>query len=243
MPGSMAMHQPNYVPWLGYFHKLASCDTFVHLDAVQYPRGQSFGARNRIKTPNGVSWLTIPVSRPPGREGKVTYAEVAFADAGWPAKHLKTVEMGYRRAPYFDEVFALYEAGLGSGPSLLDVNLALIESIADYIGITSRRLRLSELLGEFGQRNELVIDICRALGADVYVSGTGGGREYGDPDLLAEHGIELRFDEYTPPAYPQLWESFEPSLSILDALFNCGADGCRALLGDAPSLTAAASQP
>jgi len=236
MPGSMAMHQPNYVPWLGYFHKLASCDTFVHLDVVQYPRGQSFGARNRIKTPSGVTWLTIPVSRPPGREGKVTYAEVGFADAGWPAKHLKTIEMSYRRAPFFDEVLALYEAGLSAGSSLLDVNLALIESFAGYIGITSRRVRLSELLDDFGQRNELVIDICRAIDADVYVSGTGGGTEYCDADLLARHGIELRFDEYAPPEYPQLWESFEPSLSILDALFNRGAGGVRDLLGDAPNI-------
>lgn len=240
---SMAMHQPNYVPWLGYFHKLASCDVFVHLDVVQYPRGQSFGARNRIKTPNGVAWLTIPVSRPSGREGKVTYAEVGFADAGWQAKHLKTVEMSYRRAPFFDAVFALYEAGLGAGPSLLDVNLALIKSFAGYIGITSRQARLSDLLEEFGQRNELVIDICRALEADVYVSGTGGGKEYGDPDLLAQHGIELRFDEYSPPEYAQLWDSFEPSLSILDALFNCGAEGCRSLLGDAPNITDTPSQP
>ncbi len=64
MAKTMAMHQPNYVPWLGYFHKLARCDMFVHLDTVQFPRGQSFGARNRIKTPNGVAWLTVPVARP-----------------------------------------------------------------------------------------------------------------------------------------------------------------------------------
>ena len=106
MAKTMAMHQPNYVPWLGYFHKLARCDVFVYLDAVQFPRGQSFGARNRIKTPNGVAWLTIPVARPHGRDGKVTYAEVGFADEGWREKHLKTVEMSYRKAPHFDQVFA-----------------------------------------------------------------------------------------------------------------------------------------
>lgn len=243
MPLTMAMHQPNYVPWLGYFHKLASCDVFVHLDNVQFLRGRSFGARNRIKTPNGVTWLTIPVSRPHGREGKVTYAEVGFADPAWRDTHLRTVEMSYRRAPFFDEVFPLYEAGLGAGSSLLDVNLALIESVARYLGITSRQARLSELLDEFGQRNELVIDLCRAIGADVYLSGTGGGREYGDPDLLLRHGIELLFDEYAPPEYPQLWGAFEPSLSVLDALFNCGAEGCRRLLGDVRNLTPPSLQP
>ena len=90
MGGTMAMHQPNYVPWLGYFHKLASADWFVHLDAVQFPRGQSFAARNRIKTPNGAAWLTVPVSRPHGRDGRVAYDEIGFADAGWRDKHLKT---------------------------------------------------------------------------------------------------------------------------------------------------------
>jgi hypothetical protein len=236
------MHQPNYVPWLGYFHKMASCDLFVHLDAVQFPRGQSFGARNRIKTPSGVSWLTVPVSRPPGREGKVPYAEVGFADPGWAEKHLRTIGMSYRRAPFFDEVLPLYEAGL-AGASLLEVNLALIEAFACYLGITSKCLRLSELLPSFGQESQLIVDVCRALGADVYVSGAGGGREYGDPELLARHGIELRFDSFAPPEYPQLWGPFEPGLSILDVLFNCGAEGCRELLGDVPSIATPASRP
>ena len=236
MGGSMAMHQPNYVPWLGYFHKLASCDWFVHLDAVQFPRGQSFGARNRIKTPNGVAWLTIPVSRPHGRDGKVVYSEIAFADSGWADKHLKTVEMGYRRAPHFDEVFGLFAAGVRAGPTLVDVKLALIESFAAYIGITSKRLRLSEILTDFGQKNELISEICGAIGADAYLSGTGGGQDYTDAGELARHGVELRFDDFSPPEYPQLWGTFEPNLSVLDVLFNCGAEGCRELLGDAPSL-------
>jgi WbqC-like protein family len=236
MGGTMAMHQPNYVPWLGYFHKMASCDWFVHLDTVQYPRGQSFGARNRIKTPNGVAWLTIPVSRPHGREGKVTYREISFAEPGWADKHLKTVEASYRRAPYFDDVFGLFAAGLGAGQTLVDVNLLLIESFADYIGISSKRARLSELLSEFGQKNELIAEICRALGADAYLSGMGGGQDYTEADELAHMGVELHFDHFLPPDYPQLWGSFEPMLSIVDVLFNCGADGCRDLLGDAPSL-------
>jgi WbqC-like protein family len=233
MAGTMAMHQPNYVPWLGYFHKLASCDWFVHLDAVQFPRGQSFAARNRIKTPSGVAWLTVPVSRPHGRDGRVAYSEVGFADTGWRDKHLKTVEMSYRRAPFFDEVFALYEAGLRVGDSLVEVNLALIGAFADHIGITSKQERLSALLPEFGQKNALIAEISASVGATAYLSGTGGGREYADPELLAASGVELRFDEFEPAEYPQLWGAFEPRLSILDALFNCGAEGCRTLLGDA----------
>lgn len=235
MAKTMAMHQPNYIPWLGYFHKLARCDVFVYLDTVQFPRGQSFGARNRIKTPNGVAWLTIPVARPHGRDGKVTYAEVGFADEGWREKHLKTVEMSYRRAPHFDEVFALYRDGLHAGDTLLDVNLALIESMASLLGLTTTRVRLSELLDEFGQKNTLIAELCVAVGADTYLSGSGGGREYADADELTARGIELAFDEYEPPEHAQLWDGpFESGLSVLDPLFNCGADGCRALLEGTP---------
>ena len=139
-------------------------------------------------------------------------------------------------------MFPIYERGLGDRDSLVDVNLALIGAIADYLGITSRQERLSGLLPEFGQKNELIAELCKALGTTIYVSGAGGGREYADAELLAEQGIELRFDEFTPPEYPQLWGAFEPSLSILDALFNCGAEGCRALLGNAPSLARSESQ-
>ncbi len=236
MAGVMAMHQPNYVPWLGYFHKLASCDTFVHLDTVQFPRGQSFAARNRIKTPNGAAWLTIPVSKPHGRDGKVVYSEVTFADARWADTHLKTLAMSYGRAPYYDEVVELYAAGISAGTTLVDVNLALIASFTDYLGIRSTQSRLSELLSDFGQKNELIAEICAAVGATAYLSGMGGGQDYTDADVLAANGVELRFDDYSPPEYPQLWGAFEPKLSILDALFNCGADGCRELLGNAPSL-------
>ena len=146
-----AVHQPNYVPWLGYFHKLAAADVFVYLDAVQFPRGQSFAARNRIKTPNGVAWLTVPVSVPKGREGKATYREVELVEPRWRDKHVKTVEQSYGRAPYFDDVFELYRTGLEAGGSFLDVNLALLEGFADYLGIDTRRVVVAELLPEFGQ--------------------------------------------------------------------------------------------
>jgi hypothetical protein len=221
----VAIHQPNYIPWPGYFHKLANCDVFVYLDAVQYPRGQSFAARNRIKTPNGVVFRTIPVSVPKGQEGKASYLEVEFAEERWRDKHLKTVEQSYKRAPHFEEVFELYRGGLERGQTLVDLNVGLIEAVAGYLGIETRRARLSETLESFGEKTELIVDVCRAVGADAYLSGSGGGREYTDEELLNEHGIELRYDEYEYPEHPQLWDGFEPNLSVLDLLFNCGRAG------------------
>jgi WbqC-like protein family len=222
---TVAVHQPNYIPWPGYFHKMASSDIFVYLDTVQYPRGQSFAARNRVKTPNGVVLLTIPVRVPPGREGKASYVEIEFATDQWRKKHLKTVEQSYRRAPHFDETYALYRAELERHETLVELNIALIETFSSYLGITTRRLRLSELLPSFGDKAQLIVDVCRAVEANVYLSGTGGGRDYNDETLLSRHGIELRYDSYEAQPYPQLWGPFESRLSVLDVLFNCGPAG------------------
>lgn len=219
---TIAIHQPNYIPWPGYFHKLAACDVFVLLDAVQYPRGQSFAARNRIKTPSGPTYLTIPVSVPKGHEGKATYLEVDYADPRWKEKHLRTVEGSYRRAPHFEEVYALYARQLEPERSFVDLNIGLIDAVAEYLRIETRRIRLSELLPSFGTKTDLILDVCGALDASTYLSGTGGGREYNDEELLAAHGIQLRYDEYEPPVYTQLWGDFEPRLSVLDLVFNCG---------------------
>jgi WbqC-like protein len=229
---TVAIHQPNYVPWPGYFHKLAAADVFVYLDAVQYPRGRSFAARNRIKTPNGVTYLTVPVSVPKGGEGKASYLEVAFADEKWRKKHLATVEQSYGKARHFGDVFPLYEREVEAGETLVGLNIGLIEAFASYLGIETRRVRLSELLPDFGQKTDLIVDVCRALGADAYLSGSGGGREYTDEAVLREHGLDLRFDEFEYPRYEQLWGDFEPNLSVLDVLFNCGPESRALILGD-----------
>jgi WbqC-like protein family len=226
---TVAVHQPNYLPWLGYFHKLAASDVFVYLDVVQFPRGQSFGARNRVKTPNGVAFLTVPTSVPKGRKGKATYREVDFAEERWRDKHLKTVQMSYAKAPFFDEVFDLYGSALEAGSTLVEVNVGLVDAFADYLGIETKRTLLSELLPEFGQKTELIAEVCRAVGADVYLSGSGGGQDYTDEERLAQDGVELRFDTFEPRPYPQLWGDFEPGLSALDALMNCGREA-RSLL-------------
>lgn len=227
----VAVHQPNYIPWPGYFHKMAGSDVFVYLDTVQYPRGQSFAARNRVKTPNGVVLLTIPVRVPPGREGKASYLEIEFANDQWRKKHLRTIEQSYRRAPHFDEAFALYRAELERHETPVELNIGLIEAFSSYLGITTRRLRLSELLPSFGSKAQLIVDVCRAVEADVYLSGTGGGRDYNDEELLSRHGIELQYDVYEPEPYAQLWGPFESRLSIIDVLFNCGPGGRHLVAG------------
>ncbi len=226
----MAMHQANYIPWLGYFYKMAKCDVFVYLDVVQYPRGRSFAARNKIKTPNGSAFLTVPVSLPKGREGKALYTEVQFANDQWKEKHKKTLQFNYKKAPFFDEIFSLYARQVDRSRNLLELNLNLIEAVTDYLNIRTKRVRLSEILKQFGQKTDLIIDICKALDADGYLSGTGGGKEYNDEAKLAQNGIMLMYSDFKHPEYRQLYGPFEKYLSILDLLFNEGPHSREILL-------------
>jgi len=218
----VSIHQPNYIPWLGYFYKIANSDIFVYLDIVQYPRGQSFAARNKIKTPNGSTYLTIPVSIPGGKKGKALYIEVIFADESWKGRHLKTVELNYKKAPYFKEIFEIYSSQLDRSHSLTELNINLIEAFCHYLEIPTKRIRLSDILTDFGQKTDLIVDICIKTDSTIYLSGDGSGREYNDEKLLNQNGIELTYADFNSPVYSQLWGEFKSNLSIIDLLFNCG---------------------
>jgi hypothetical protein len=226
----MAMHQPNYIPWLGYFYKMAQADVFVYLDAVQYPRGKSVSARNEIKTPQGKALLTVPLSIPGNRDGKAMYTEIGFAGDKWRQKHVRSLEMNYRKAPYFDDIHPMLLSHITKATTLLELNLGIIEDFADYLGIATNRVRMSSLGDGLGNKSELIVNLCRATGAKVYLSGSGGGREYNDEAQLAEAGIELEYSAFTHPEYRQLWGAFERGLSALDALYNLGRDA-RSLIG------------
>jgi hypothetical protein len=227
----MAMHQANYIPWIGYFYKMAKCDIFVYLDVVQYPRGKSFSARNKIKTANGETFLSIPVSIPKGDQNKAIYSKIHLADRKWIKKHLKTLELNYKKAPYFNEVFDLILGQIYNYENLLELNISLIETFADYLAINSTRVRLSKLLDNFGQKTELIIDICEKLKTPIYLSGTGGGKTYNDETMLNKKGIELLYSDFQHPQYRQLWGTFVPNLSIIDLLFNEGHKSRDILLG------------
>lgn len=226
-----AAHQPNYVPWLGYFYKMAWCDVFVYLDTCQYPTG-GFANRNRIKGSSGPIWLTIPISRPSLNS---TYADAKFADPRWKTKHLKTLDANYKQSPHFEEIFELYRAELGRHEEFVALNIGLIETFAEYLGIRCKRVRLSDLGGRFGRRTRMLADIGKALGADTYLSGSGGAREYQDEKLFRENRIMLKYSDFVHPVYPQLWGPFIQKLSILDLLFNCGQNSTRILKVDASS--------
>jgi len=195
----------------------------VYLDSVQYPRGQSFGARNLINTPNGELYLTIPVSIEKGKEGKVTYRDVSYSDPKWRVKHLRTLEANYKKAPFYAEVYPLMQSVLEQDLPFAKNNIAIIENICNYLEISTQRIRLSDMLPNFGNKTDLIIDIGTKINANTYLCGDGGGTEYTDETMLHQHNINLEFTHFRHPVYKQLWSrEFISHLSILDLLFNMG---------------------
>jgi len=223
----VAILQSNYIPWKGYFDLIGSVDEFVLYDDVQYTKND-WRNRNRIKTPQGVQWLTIPV-RIGGRFGqRVVDAEIA--DAGWGRRHWRTITQNYSRAPHFALVREAFEPlYLGSTDSSLSrVNRALLERACELLGIRTR-ISWSHEYRTVEGRVERLVDLCRQLHADEYLSGP-AARSYLDPALFEREGIRVVWMDYSGyPEYPQLHPPFVHEVSILDLLCNTGPEATRYL--------------
>lgn len=219
----VAIHQPNYFPYLGVFHKLALVDAFIYLDDVQFIR-RGFTNRNRIKTPQGVQWLTIPC-RVKGNYFAAICDIVPQWDVPWTRTHRRTLEQNYRSAPHFDEVMhavvepALVQAEQERG-SLADVNIAAFGRVCDYLGLHVPHRRASEF-GVLGSPTERLIALTRMVGGRLYLSGP-SGRKYMDQSQFTPDDVDVTYVPFHHPSYPQLWGDFEANLSILDALFHMG---------------------
>lgn len=227
----VAIHQPNYLPWLGFFYKLARSEAFIFLDTVPFSKN-SYQNRCRLKTANGLLWLTQPVCTS-GRSGQAT-ADVEFdSTLQWQKKHLKSIEMAYRRAPFFKQLFPKLESVLlaHSWQHLADLNIALIESISFELGCATRFFRALHL-GVRGHATDLLVGLCKRIQATVYLSGT-GGKKYQDINQFAANGIQVTYTDFTHPQYKQLWGQPVVGLSIIDLLMNHGPESRTILLGGA----------
>jgi hypothetical protein len=218
----VAAHQPNYLPWAGFFHKMARCDVFVFLDSVQYSR-TSYTARCSIKQSDGrASWLSVPVLKKGRYFQKVSQVAID-RQRPWQAEHLKTLESCYSRAACFKEYPWLLDlAYRGKWENLSQFNQAVIIRLAEHLGIKTRFVNLSELNID-GKSTEMLVSVCQALKARKYLSGP-GGQKYLDPEQFRQAGIGLDYTKYQSRPYPQPWGEFVPGLSIIDALFNCGPE-------------------
>lgn len=228
--------QSNYIPWKGYFDFIASVDEFVILDDVQYTR-RDWRNRNLIKTKDGLKWLTIPVEV----KGKYTQSiyDTSIANGAWTNEHLATLRHTYARAPHFQETWEWlqpsYEA-CARESKLSAVNVCLLRAVCERLDIATP-IRLSSEFELVDGKNERLISICVQAGATEYLSGP-AARDYMLPELWESAGITVDYKSYGGyPEYPQMYPPFEHGVSVLDLLFNTGAQA-RSYLRNATASTA-----
>ena len=213
----VSIHQPDYIPYMGFFYKVAKSDKFVFLDDCQFSN-DNMHHWNRVKTPQGECRLKVPVEQ---HLGDSICAVRTRDELGWKKKHLKTLEMNYKKAAFFEEVFPEFEKKLSeSYASLAEQNIAINTWLIQQFGMTTE-IYISSEMDIHTVREERVLDICEELGADVYFSGNGAKAYQKEEDFRARN-IELRYTDFSPMEYRQQWGTFVPNLSVLDYIFNCG---------------------
>jgi len=227
VPKRVAILQSNYIPWKGYFDIIHDVDEFIFLDDVQYTR-QDWRNRNRIKTAEGLRWLTIPVGT--GLDRRICDVELPADD--WAETHWRRITESYAAAPHFETYRAALE-DLYRGRkwrTLSELNQEMIRTISQWLGIATSFRDSRELAAE-GRGQERVIGILQRAGADVYVSGP-AARAYIEPQRFADAGIELRWKDYSGyPEYPQFHPPFVHEVTVLDLLFHTGPDAPRSIWG------------
>jgi hypothetical protein len=216
----VAGHQPNYLPWLGFFDKIKRSDLFIIEDNVQYEH-QGFTNRNKIMTADGVRWLSVPIEHD---NKPMLISEVKIANKGepqWGNRHWLTLKHSYCKAPYWHEYSEFFEDTYNREWTLLmDLNLHLIKGIMHFLNIDKPFVMASALDAE-GKKSELIIAQCKAVGACVQLAGN-GGKEYINSKRFEEEGIKVVFQEFDHPHYPQTCAGFVPNLSVVDYLFCTG---------------------
>jgi len=220
----VAIHQPHYIPWLGYLDRMARSDLFIILDHVQFER-RNYQNRTMIRCEGEEKWLTVPVVQLSQKE-KIVDKLVDNTEAGtraWGPTHFKTLKYAYRKAPFFP----VYEQRLrdileAKWDKLVDLDLAMLDFLRDAFEIRTALRRSSEMKAE-GARSELLLNLCVECGpGTVFHGGIGGSRRYLDTAAFANAGIGVQWQEFKHPTYPQCGDGFTPGLMSLDMLFNCG---------------------
>lgn len=216
----VAGHQPNYLPWLGFFDKMRRVDIFIIEDNVQFEH-QGYTNRNKIMTSDGVRWLSVPIIH---AKKPLLINEVRIANKGepdWRRRHWLTLKHSYCKAPFWSDYRDFFKDTYErEWIMLLDLNMHLIKGIMRFLQI-DKPLIMSSSLGVKGKKSELIIAQCKKVGANVQLAGN-GGREYIDRKRFEEEGIKLVFQEFKHPFYTQTREGFVANLSVVDFLFCAG---------------------
>jgi len=226
----IAINQPTYLPWMGYFDLIDQVDLFVILDNVQFVK-QSWQHRNRIKTDQGLQWLTVPVVFR-GRLGQLI-KDVEIRDPEFARDHIRAIELAYARAPFFSKYFPSLNQRLEELQRglLLNLNLGLIHWALEILKIKTPLVQASTLRVH-GKRTELLANICQEVGANEYISPLGSaGYLLAEQDVLRRRGVDIWFQNYEHPQYRQVFAPFEPFASVIDLIFNRGDEAAAVIRG------------
>ena len=219
---SIAIMQPTYLPWVGYFAMIDQVDIFIVLESVQFSK-RSWQQRNQIKTANGPIWLTVPV-KSKGKRGQLINEIEVDTSRNYSAAHILSLENNYRKSPYFSEyspkLFSLLENGHRYLPGL---TIELIVWFCMVLGITTP-IKYSSKMENTGTKADLLAMLCAQLNATEYVSPLGSRKYLEESDAFDKLNIPIKYYEYQPIPYPQLFGEFLPYMSIVDLLFNVGPE-------------------
>ena len=225
------IHQPQYLPWLGYFDKAHQADVFILLDDVQFKKNE-WQNRNRIRTAQGVQWLTVPVYHEFG--AKINEVKIDNKTP-WRSHHQKAIELNYCKAPYFEEYFPYFKkAWEQEWCNLAEINIYFVRLIMDLLGIKTRVVLSSEY--EVVEHKTMrLVDLCKYFDTATYLSGE-GGMAYLDEEQFKNNNIKILIQQYQHPVNPQRWINkndggFMSHLSVVDLIFNCGPESL-AILAD-----------
>jgi hypothetical protein len=224
----ISIHQPNYIPWIGFFHKLLLSDTYVVFDDVQFPRGKDYANRNQIKTNNGKMWLTASVL---GKGDLKPWNQIKINNNGWKEKHLKNIESFYKKTPYFKSYFLFMKRIYETNHTLLmDFNLDLIIFFLGCLDKVPNIILSSEIKTPLTGLDKIMY-ILKNQQATEYISGDGeGSKRYINEQLFKDNNIKLTWQNYKHPVYKQQFGEFIPYMSILDLLFNEGPNSKNIIL-------------
>ncbi|RJP21628.1 MAG: hypothetical protein C4527_23335 [Candidatus Omnitrophota bacterium] len=214
----VTIHQPDFLPWLGFFDRWRKSDLFIVLDDVQFLR-RGWHHRDRIKTANGAQWLTVPVKKKGRLHQLIREVEIDL-DSHWRNTHLKTIQVNYHRAPDFDACYSFLDVIYSKQHTrLLDFNLDLLQIVRKHLAIATPMV-LASTFAIRSSATQRLVDLIKQVKGDCYLTGL-GAKNYLDPVTFAAERIEIIWQDFRHPVYPQLHGDFIPNLSVLDYLMNC----------------------
>lgn len=219
--------QPSYIPWRGYFHQIAKADLFIFYDDVQYDK-RGWRNRNRIKTPNGTRWLTIPVHSKGAQIESIPICDIKISwEKNWAQDHWRTIQTSYAHAPFFSTYRSIIEGFYQQQPEFLaDFTIDTTMQLTRLLGNDKTQFLRSSSLKVSGTKTDRLLAVLKAVGATHYISGP-SARDYIDNNKFVEAGISLEYMQYDYQPYDQLYPPFDPQVSILDLLFMTGPNAMQ----------------